>query len=275
MEINQALIDAVRVTSSADFAALPPGVKLVPRESFKPSPDMMRGTVRVDSLKSLYDYIRLMGNSETAIFANRHAHPNNITACIDWNGGWGEHTAIYELGLTPEWMAWQGISGKPLGQLTFAEFIEEHLDCIHEPSAAEVLTVATTLSGKRKVEFTNVVNLANGDKSLQWAETTDAKAAGDIRVPSFITLRIPIYRGSEDATTFDIKALFRYRIADGKLSYEVKLIGAEKVAGLAFEKIYAAINGEFEGDPSPPLIVCGAVLATPRHIHNSTTMVKN
>jgi len=229
----------------------------------------------VENLDSLYEYVRCHTSVDAGrptIFAQSEQSVR-ISAVIDWEA-WGEHTATYELGYTPEWIAWQRISGQKIGQVAFAEFIEENLACIHSPAAADVLTVATTLSGKRKVEFTNCVTLQNGDRALQWNETTDAKAAGDIRVPSEITLRIPIFKGSEAATTFEIKALFRYRIADGQLTYEIKLLNADKVAALAFAQIVSAMREEFSCDEYEPLIIVGSVLQGPRTLA-SQNIIKN
>jgi uncharacterized protein YfdQ (DUF2303 family) len=271
----QPLIDALRVRSTKDTIALPPGTKLVPTELQQELPCYMRGEIRVESLDSLYQYVRRYTSEDAGhpvIFAQRE-QSIKITACLDWEA-WGEHRAVYELGYTPEWIAWQRISGQKIGQVAFAEFIEENLDCIHAPAAADVLTVATTLSGKRRVEFTNCVTLQNGDRSLQWNETTDAKAAGDIRVPSEITLRIPIFKGSEAATTFEIKALFRYRIHEGQLTYEIKLLNADKVCALAFDQIVTAMRNEFAADDNEPLIVVGQILSGPRPLATSN-IIKN
>lgn len=271
----QPLIDALRVQSGSVNTALPPGVKLVPTELSHEYPSCQRGEIRVENLESLYAYIRHHESSDCGrptVFAQSEQSVK-IRAVLDWEQ-WGEHSATYELGYTPEWVAWVKISGQKIGQVAFAEFIEEHLDCIHSPSAADVLTVATTLSGKRKVEFTNCVVLQNGDRALQWNETTDAKAAGDIRVPSEITLRIPIFKGSEAATTFEIKALFRYRIHEGQLTYEIKLLNADKVAALAFAQIVAAMRAEFANDESGPLIIVGQIIAGPRALA-SQNIIKN
>lgn len=271
----QPLIDALRVKSTDDTIALPPGTKLVPTELNGVLTNQRRGEIRVESLDSLYEYVRYNTDdhiSRVAIFAQSERSVR-ISAILDWEQ-WGEHSATYELGYTPEWVAWQRISGQKIGQVAFAEFIEENLDCIHSPSAADVLTVATTLSGKKRVEFTNCITLQNGDRSLQWNETTDAKAAGDIRVPSEITLRIPIFKGSEAATTFEIKALFRYRIHEGQLTYEIKLINSDKVAALAFAQIVTAMRAEFSADENEPLIIVGSVVASPRAIATSN-IIKN
>jgi len=263
------LIEAIRLPNGNCATALPNGVKLVPDELFCSTPNQARGSVDIESLESFAAYVLEHGKDGTpTIFASPSG--TYLNAVLDWHNGecslpsWGEHTANYDLKYTPEFNAWSAINGRVLNQAIFAEFVEEHLADIHTPSAADVLTVVTTLCGKRKVEFTNVINLANGDKSVQWAETTDAKAAGDIRVPSEIKIRIPIFVGSEVETTFDIRALFRYRIQDGRLGFEVKLLHLDKVTALAFEQILIALRKAL-GDVEFPIIK-GHVTISPRSV---------
>ena len=153
---------------------------------------------------------------------------------------------------------------RAIDQRAFAEFVEEHLDCIHKPAAAEILTIATFLEGKRNVVFKNVAVLSNGDRSLQWEETTEAKGVGDVKVPSEITLRIPVYRGAEEETTVEIRALFRYRIAEGKLTFEVKLMNADKVADGAFERVVDGLRDLLKTLEITPPVILGTVVTTPR-----------
>lgn len=269
MESLEPLINAIRLKTTEYSTMLPPGAKILPEELFAGTPHVARGAVNIESLVSLTDYVlsHAMVSAPT-IFASLAIL--EITAVLDWHKGvedlaqWGEHTATYALGYTEEIKAWSAINGKTLTQHAFAEFVEEHLEDILKPSAADVLTVVTTISGKRKVEFTNVIALGNGDKSLQWTETTDAKGAGDIRVPGEIMIRIPIYKGCEAVTTFDIRALFRYRITDGRLGFEVRLMHLDKIRSLAFDQVLAGLRAGLGTFPVP--IIAGLVSRTPRQV---------
>jgi len=261
----QELINAIRLPKVSGCTHLPPSTKLVP-DMF----DYETGMVECESIASLIDYTKNRETTGTAVFAS--FKDMAITAVLDWHGtdlvGEGNHQARYSLSLTSELHAWLGINGKLMSQSQFAEFIEEHLDDIHSPAPADVLTVANSLSGKRNVAFKSINNLANGDRSLVWEETTDAKSAGDIRVPSEIVLRIPVFRGAEEATMFEIRALFRYRINDGKLSFEVKLLQVDRIRETAFdhlvEVITEGLNAAFEG--KAPAIYRAAIKETPSTI---------
>lgn len=263
----QELIDAIRVqTHNENTIAAPQGVTLVPSELFKLEPRSARGSVRCDSLESLVAYVNSQDNQSAMVFADRSGA--KITAVLDWHDPecalWGDHSASMPLQFTQDWIDWSGISGRPINQRAFAEFVEEHLDCIHKPAAAEILTIATFLEGKRNVVFKNVAVLSNGDRQLQWEETTEAKGVGDVKVPAEITLRIPVYRGAEDETCVEIRALFRYRIADGKLTFEVKLMNADKVADGAFGRVVDGLRELLKAATIPAPVILGAVTTTPR-----------
>jgi uncharacterized protein YfdQ (DUF2303 family) len=267
----QELINALRLPNNKGGITLPPGAKILPDDLYSSCPDDSKGQINAESIEGLLDYIKLYLNDTTVVCASLNLM--NIAAIFDWHdpgsalNGWGEHVATFPLQYTRAWQDWIRISGKPMSQQTFAEFVEEHLEDITEPTAAEVLTVATSLSGMRKVSFTNAVRLQNGDTSLCWEETTDAKAAGDVRVPSGIKLRIPVFKGAEESTTFEVSGLFRYRINEGKLSFEVKLLHCDNIAELAFDEVVKNLRAKLATiNKSIPPVIHGAIHTLPRTI---------
>ena len=262
------LLEAAQPRIVGDAIAI--NTRLVPVERFKETPSQ-RGQIEVDSIQSLVEYAEAFDSLSSRVFASRSQQ--KLVLIHDWHepggdfvGGWANHRAVMPLKATQDWQDWMAISGKAIGQRQFAEFVEEHLDTIQEPSAAEMLTIVTTISGMRNVKFTNVVVLANGDRQLQWEETTDAKSAGDKRVPSEIKLRVPIFFGAEEDTTMEIKALFRYRIDNGALSFEVKLLHADKVADVAFRAIVDSVRERFKADNINIPVTDGCITKTPLEI---------
>lgn len=223
------------------------------------------GWIQAENLESLVDYVNLHASYETAVFAS--LANANIEAVIDWNnpgqtvGGMARHRCKLPIQYTPNWLAWFGINGKRIGQVAFAEFIEEHLNDVAEPAAATLLEVVTTLSGKRNVEFKNAARLSNGDTAIQWEETTAAKAgqSGQLEIPSEITLQIPIFRGMEKETTFKIRTLFRYRIDAGQLLFEIKMLGIEDIRDEAF----AAVFGDLKDKLKDTSVFMGSVSKSP------------
>lgn len=274
----QILLDAFRIPRNEAIIAIPEKHKVVPSELFEDFTNQPKGTLRFENLKSLVDYTLHHAGSNTCVFAS--LDNQRIESVIDWldnksddGNNWGEHRAKYDLRTTKQWVDWTGISGKVINQKQFAEFIEEHLDEISEPSAADVLTIATSLSGKRNVNFTNATDLGNGDKSIQWEEKTEAKGAGDIRVPSRIKLAIPVFRGAEEETKFEVQALFRYRIDNGGLTFEIKLLHADRVLEMAFDQVVEALGDQLNVNPDKaPKVLMGSVTEFPRAILSQRTI---
>jgi uncharacterized protein YfdQ (DUF2303 family) len=264
----------VRELAEAPAASVPPGYKIESLSRFHPATDAA-GHLGLLTLACMVAYVKAQGaGPASAIFADREG--KNIVAVIDWHAeaeskvpGWGRHRANYKLELTPEWQAWNGISGRPQPQAVFAEFVEENLPDIVEPDAATVLEVARNLSGNRKVKFGSARNLSNGDVALQWIEETEAGAGPnqETKVPSELKLKLPVFRGAERATTFEVKAFLRYRIKDGALSFEVKLHRPEKAIDLAFDEVVAALRSELStAEVSDVPVYLGAVAKWPAEI---------
>lgn len=266
-EINEPLIDALRVGKLGDLpaAAIPPGYKLENLSRFLSLPVIALGVIAADTLESLVGYLESHSTGGTAVFACRDS--SNIVAVIDWHtpkgsAGWGRHTVKYQLGHTPEWKAWTGISGRAMTQAAFAEFIEENLPDVIEPDSATVLEAIRTVSGKRNIQFESSKNLANGDTQIVWKEETEAAGGqrGEAALPSELKIRIPVYRGAEKATTFEVKAFLRYRINDGKLTFELKLHRPEVAVELAYDEILAELKSSV---PSGTVIYCGSIQKAP------------
>ncbi|MBK1883695.1 DUF2303 family protein [Luteolibacter pohnpeiensis] len=261
------IIEAIRTQSIEGGIIKPAGYQIHHEEIFHELPSQARGKIAAKSLESLASYTIRHNGSGTAVFADIDS--DKITSVLDWHdpdtaSGWGNHRVFYQLKYTEDWEAWKGVSGRLLDQKKFAEFIEENLDCIEKPSAAEVLSVATTLSGKRNIEFTSVTNLHNGDRSIGWNEKTEAKTAGDLKVPSELLLKIPIFEGAENESTFEIRALFRYHISDGKLGFEVKLQKTEKIHRAAFKNVVGALREMLVSEGlDEDSIIFGSVAETP------------
>lgn len=250
-EVIDALLEGVRQPvpiAIGNPLAVPHGYELKSLEHLRDTPDRQRGEIELQTLASLLEYGSNHAVSGTsAVFADQEG--SAVSVVLNWHAGetdagWGDHTAVYRLKFSPEWAAWAGINGRALSQKAFGEFLEEWSGNVIEPEPAALLEAVMKLSGKRNITFESSRRLDNGDTAIVWKEETTAGGAqqGDAAFPSRFTISVPVYRGAEQATTFAVQALLRYRLDEGKLTYEVKLLQVDNIRDLAFGELLASIQ---------------------------------
>ena len=168
-----------------------------------------------------------------------------VIAIHDGVAGWREHVTTLELRHSAEWVDWAKIDGQMLGQVEFAEFIEDHLSSIAEPDGAQLLDICQTLQARTNVQFKQQSILANGQRQFQWEEDVEAKAGqkGDLKIPGALMLVLRPFQGSEPIA---VTARFRFQIAAAGLKLGVRLVERARI----IEDAFAAIVGEVsEGLP--------------------------
>ena len=164
-----------------------------------------------------------------------------ITAILDGYDGLRQHTATLALKVFREWAEWSHIDGKLFPQVQFAQFIEDHISSIGEPSGGILLDVVQTLTAKTKVDFRSSTMLANGQRQFEFAETIEAKAGakGTLAIPAELKLVLRPFQGSDPVV---VTARFRYQISEGALALGVRLAEPQRVLEEAFDQIVAEVG---------------------------------
>ncbi len=201
-----------------------------------------RGTVTVQDVDSFLAYWDKHNEPGSDIYAR----PDRltVTAVLDAHSateaGWGQHRLHLQLTPTPAWQAWKALSGQWVGQEQMAEFLEDHLPEIVEPSGADMLELAQTIQATIKADFKSSSLLANGARTLAYAEEIDTRAGrkGELTIPGQLALGIEPFEGSG---AYRVTARFRTRIQDGHLRLAVKLDRPEDVVKAAFTDVRQAI----------------------------------
>lgn len=237
------------------FLLVQPGMTVKTIEETCEAPKSRRGNIIVTSVKSFIELVqREYAEHKSVIFANLPNNaPGDITAVIDFHKhdgapSWSEYRIILQLSYTAEWMEWLKVLNKCTLQLELAEFLEERYIDVHEANGitgATILEVALSLEAKKGVSFKNAVRLDNGDVSLQFEETTMARAGqkGELEIPKEFTLFIPVYEGF---AACPIRVLLRYRIKDGVLGFICKPVNIERTLIAIREAIVQEIADETE-----------------------------
>ena len=242
-----------------------PGYRRNTEEEQAPRPSRVTRYITLRTATSLIDYLaantategvhtpgvvepdHLHGEGRLEVWADIEAR--KISAILDGNNGWRRHVARLELRHSREWEEWLQADGKLMPQVTFAQFVEDHLSSIGAPDGGVLLDICQTLVAKNKVDYRSSALLANGQRQFEFTETIEAKAGqkGNLTIPAELTLVLRPFVGSDPVA---ITARFRYRIDDGQLLIGVRLAEPEKALEDAF---VAIVSGLQEALPTPIL----------------------
>jgi uncharacterized protein YfdQ (DUF2303 family) len=152
--------------------------------------------------------------------------------------GWGDFRCEIEFRYTPQWLKWKAIDGKLMQQVPFAEFIEENMEDVAEPTGAILLELATYLSAVRTVNFRSGVRLSSGLVNFQHEEADEVKA-GELAIPEDFVLGIaPVF----GLPGYRVPCRFRYRLQDRKLYLGIKLQRVETLMSKIVEDVIEKIE---------------------------------
>ena len=205
----------------SDLIVTPNTHSLESLESYQDSPNRIKRSPQLQSCESFCEYVNRFKNDTSSIYLD--VPSATFTAVIDHHNpehpSWASHTASYSPGMSLEWQAWREIHGQSLPQLSFAEFIEEHLRDITEPDANSVLKSALEFQDAKNLTMASSQNLDNGDIQFHFVKDNAAK---DVTFPHRIKIAIPVF-DNEPLTT--IEARIRYRVSnEGVLSFKLSFV---------------------------------------------------
>lgn len=209
------------------------------------APVRKMGRQALHDATSLSAYVNRHKTSHTQLYKNDIDCTPTITVVINDHDtdatGWGDHIAVLAVVRTKAWSAWLEKDGKYLTQTEFAEFIENQVDDIREPSGAEMLELAQTFQAKTKVDFQSGTRLQDGQQQLTYNEDIQASGGskGEMTIPTAIGLGIKPFEGSE---AFAVSARFRFRIRDGRLTLAYILNKPEDIERAAFNDVVAEVE---------------------------------
>ncbi|MFC8862689.1 DUF2303 family protein [[Kitasatospora] papulosa] len=227
----------------------PTGIHKVDLTGPAAAPDRKTGTTTVRDADSFRTYFEKHSDVYSEVYAD--ADRLTVTAVLDAHEAdaprWGGHVLKLALRETETWKQWAGRDGKLMDQETFAEFLEDHLPELLEPTAAEMLEIAQSFQATSKVEFQSANRLASGQRQFQYVETGTTKAGqkGQLAVPETFTIGLVPFDGSEG---YKLTARLRYRIGQNGLQLGYKLERPADIRAKAFADVVTAI-GEHLDEP--------------------------
>lgn len=222
-------------------------------DAYRVRPLRRQGAARVTRLESLIALTNRhkdADGAETVLFVDEPVlggKSGAITSVIDYHSderepNWLEHRVLYPFPLSPEWQAWMGQNDKPLEMIEFAQFLEDRIVDVLDPSAADTLPqeakdfikkaggklgsptklieISRSLQVNENSRVKSAQTLSSGERQIVF-ETEHTDAAGQpVDVPSLFLIAIPVFANSPVA--FRMIVRLRYRVRGGiSFFYEV------------------------------------------------------
>lgn len=217
-KLAQQAIDPTRmVESGITFVALAEGLTLHSLERTNATPSRTKASVVLTTLADHIAYIKAQrdtsGDQNTVLFADRNklrfhtilGYHNRETP------SWLDHSLSTTLDLSKQLQTWITKAGVWMPQEQFAEFLDENLGDIQEPTPATVLDFVECLQCTRKESFRSALNQTTGEVQFVW-EKSNSTDERHIIVRDF-TLGIPVWHRGEP---FAIKARLQHRIKENE-----------------------------------------------------------
>lgn len=242
-------------------------------EVFADRPRRKRATVSLYEAASFIDYVKahkLIGGTHLFGHSNEKGgsfcaiidyHATNIPGGVVGDANWADHFVNLALLPTPEWNRWIENNEQIMSQEKFAEFLEDNLNDIVNPVAADLLEIAQLLTGKKGVTFKSGRSLRTGMIDFQYSEEIavgGGRTNESMEVPSTFTLGICPFVG---ANGVELTARLRFRISDsGKLSFMYLLNQPHKVV----EEAFSAIRKDIEEATQLKVHLGSAQIQNPR-----------
>jgi len=249
--LSSILTSRVEEQSNEKLVALPEEYDLRDVSEYKESPDRIQENLQAHTIDGFLSYVERFSGDETTIFVD--PTDGTLRAVFDYHHPEGgpqhaDHSVAYSPSHSDAWDRWVGVSGNLMRQRDFAEFIEEHVENIANPTGSEMLTVARNLNATRNVEFKSSRQPDTGDVQLKYQEETDGSVgeSGEIDIPEFITLSIPVFEGG---MLYEVKCRLRYRIKHQNLKMGIKILRKDDLIEDAIELYLQEVEHTVEEVP--------------------------
>lgn len=130
-------------------------------------------------------------------------------------------------------------------QEQFAEFLEDHLPELLEPTSAEMLEIAQSFQAAVKVDFQSATRLSSGQRQFQYVETATTKAGqkGQLVVPETFVVGLIPFEGSDG---YRLTARLRHRIGQNGLALGYKLERPADIRKTAFDDVVRKIGEQID-----------------------------
>lgn len=144
---------------------------------------------------------------------------------------WLNHSASVTYKESHQFGIWKGSDGEKMSQEEFAEFLDENVLDITDPTGSDVVSFASCLEARRTEVFKSSKNLSNGEVQFNWTNESSGDAV--TKFPTDMKLGIPIWTNGEK---IQIPVKLFYRVSEGRLMFWYKLRNLENIIDSLWEE---------------------------------------
>jgi uncharacterized protein YfdQ (DUF2303 family) len=232
------------------IVALADGLTLHSLERTNTTPSRFQARVTLTTLADHIAYIKAQqagdGKQNAVLFADRNQL--RFHTLLDYHGrlkaSWLDHSLTTTLALSKQLQTWITKAGVWMPQEQFAEFLDENLGDIQDPTPATVLDFVECLTCTRKEAFRSAMNQTTGEVQFVWEKTnaTDERTS----IVRDFTLGIPVWHRGDP---FAIKARLQHRIKEndgGKagVNFRFKLEQIDRIQDKLWDEAIALLRTE-------------------------------
>jgi len=190
-----------------------PRQKIISLEHLLDQPKRTKAQVSLTTLAAHVEYIKAQRytDANTVLFANRESLKfHTLLAYHETHTpNWLDHSLTTTLTLSKQLQTWITKAGVWMPQEQFAEFLDENLNDITNPTPASVLDFVECLQCTRKESFRSALNQTTGEVQFMWEKANSTEERTTI-VREF-SLGIPVWHRGEPVK---IAARLQHRIKE-------------------------------------------------------------
>jgi uncharacterized protein YfdQ (DUF2303 family) len=209
----------------------------------EPGPINPAGTLTLLTPESFGRAITDHRDDRTKVFADNEK--SEIIAVFDFleiggikkdsrQSGWGQLRAAISFAESRKLKEWRKTLDW-MNQMDFANFLEDHLEDVLEPSGQHLLEIATDLEASSTGGFKGKVNLDNGSVRLSYQDEVETT----VEVPRKLTLGIPLF---EHGDRYKLGARLRFVIQGGSVKFRLLFTNLQDAKEQEFERIVQEIE---------------------------------
>lgn len=219
------------------FIISPSGSQLLSLDVALEKPREISADPEFDNITGFIQYVRDYKSDATVIFASRRA----LKAVFDYHTkeqpSWCNHCAKARLETTPEWRGWIENDRSQFTHQDFADFLEEQLDTIEEPSGGSLLTVIKEFRAFVRYESVQVVNDNGALATVEFKKNVQSKGQGEVELPRELKIVLQPYKQFDAAVRFKVRLNYSVSNDASKIAFSYSIVNREKGEDMVFEKV--------------------------------------